>query len=160
MFARQRTKFRGQFATNNVLLTITNGVEAPLGVVQQLSLQYTRNYNRVYSLTKDPKGQDDNDPGREVDAYLVGGRTQGQGQIGRLLGPAAGNLKSFYESIADECKLKQLDFSLGAGDCGATHRSKYSIIDTTMSGMSLNVTAQEYMITEGVQLIFADVAVT
>lgn len=178
MFARQKTRIRGTFATNQTLLQITGAATkgVTLGIVQGLQLQLSRQFNQIYSLTPNTAAgvgagaTNTLDPYREVDAYRVGGRVQGQGQLSRILGPNSSSLRQFYAQMGDECAYHELTFALGAPACvpgsggsgtGTTssNNTNYKIIHATMTAASINVNSNDMLVNEGVQLVFADLDV-
>lgn len=166
VFARQKTRIRGTFASNQALLTMSgnNNESTQLGIVQGLQLQFARQFNNIYSLTA-AAGNTTSGPEREVDAYRIGGRAQGQGQLSRILGPERAALSQFYADMGNECNYKQLIFSLGAGACtpGSTgnvsSEVKYTVMHTAMTAVSINVNSNDVLVNEGVQLVFADLEV-
>jgi hypothetical protein len=168
MFKRQKTRIKGAFATNTAVLQVSNGQngENPvgLGLVQGLQLSLSRQYNRIYSLSKETGGT--SSPTDPVDAYLIGGRTQGQGQLSRIVGPSTQSLKAFYDNMSDECKFENqvMNFKFKAGCAGADSNSStgevgYKITSPVMSAVSINTATQDMIINESVQLVFADMEV-
>lgn len=158
MFTRQKTQIRGAFATDSGVMTVSG---TNLGIVQNVQLQVGRQYNRIYNLAQETQGV--------VDAYLVGGRVQGNGQLGRILGPKSDGIKDFYAKMANECTLQDLNFAFQAGHCGigaaadtggGQQKLTYGAKQCTMTGANIGTSADSFLINENVQLIFADLELT
>ena len=158
MFVRQKTQIRGAFATDSGVMTVSG---TNLGIVQGVQLQVARQYNRIYNLAQETQNI--------VDAYLIGGRVQGNGQLNRILGPKSDGIKDFYAKMANECTLQDLNFSFQAGHCaigdsgsgaaGAPMKLTYGAKQCTMTGANIGTNSNDFLINEGVQLIFADLEV-
>jgi hypothetical protein len=159
VYERQRTEYKGSFASDNaVLSTGTAGVA--LGIVQQLQITFAQQISRIYDVTNggtQTKG---------AAIYYVGGRTQGQATIARVVGPDK-SLCSFYKTFGNVCDPKNLDFTLGA-QCGpdgslaqqqgTNNQSalKYTLTRAVITNVGLTVAAQDMIVNESVTLVFAD----
>ena len=93
LFGRNVSNLAGVFTADRAKLQW--GVMTTGSLVQQLSVQYAQNVTRLYGVGED-------------DQYYVGGRTNGQMGVSRVIGPA-GSSKVFYNTEAwslDEYQTK------------------------------------------------------
>lgn len=147
VFKNTTMAFGGAFAADKGVITrnVATGIDGVL--MQQLQLQYSQQVTRVYELGTE---------GQAVNVYLVGGRSQGQATIGRIIGPKV-MLKRFYEKFSDVCGAKDNDLQLRIankcpGDAQASYTCKYCVL--TQIGVSLQ--ANDLMINENSAVQFSN----
>jgi len=164
VYARQKTAFAGSFASDVAALTLA-GTTTPLGIVQNVQVSYSQQVARIYDVSNG--GATSN----QVPVFYVGGRTQGQASIARVLGPQSGALCAFYESMGNVCSPQDLSFTFAGGcDTGGKttaklnnavgsatiNRVKYAITGAVMVNLAVGVGAQDMIVNESVALMFAN----
>jgi len=172
IFSRQRTGFGGSFASDVAALTIA-GSNTALGIVQNVGIQFNQNVARIYDVSN---GGTAGQAGGLVPVFYVGGRTQGQASIARVLGPQSGALSDFYTQMSNICSPQDLTFTFrgGCSDAGtgtkpttklafsnAVGNSAYNAVAYTVEaavsvGMSINVGATDMIVNESISLMFAN----
>ena len=107
--------------------------------------------------------------------YYVAGRAQGTGTIARFVGPPT-TVIDLLALLGDACKPKDLQLNADSSNCynagststvqggtagtaAATHRS-YTLQGTIMTGLGSRVNANDVMISEDVQFMFANLSLT
>ena len=107
VFVRQDTYHAGSFASDTAVLAIAGSTTA-LGIVQNANITFNQNVSRVYDV---------GNGGRTgtVPVWYVGGRTQGNATIGRIIGPAVGGVCKFYKEFGNVCAPVDLTFAFQAG---------------------------------------------
>jgi hypothetical protein len=175
IFSRQRTGFGGSFASDVAALTIA-GSNTALGIVQNVGIQFNQNVARIYDVSN---GGTAGQAGGLVPVFYVGGRTQGQASIARVLGPQSGALSEFYTQMSNICSpqdltftfrggceapgqgggnsrpTKQLEFSNAVGN-SAYNAVAYTVEAAVSVGMSINVGATDMIVNESISLMFAN----
>lgn len=172
VYERQQTAFAGSFASDVAALAITGpgGIKAQLGIVQQANVQFSQQVARIYDVSNGGKsgtGQ----KGAVVPVFYVGGRTQGQATLGRVLGPQSGALCDFYKSLSNVCSPQDLAFAFEGG-CETTanspailtdavgtiakQRVKYTLEDCLMVNLAIAVNSQDMIVNENISLMFAN----
>lgn len=87
--------------------------------------------------------------------YYVGGRAQGQATIGRVAGPS--NMTgAFINGLGDICAQHSLQLS--GTSCNSGGKATYNCQGAVLTSIVAQVTAQEIVITETLQFIFADLS--
>lgn len=121
-------------------------------LVQNLQLQYSQQITKLYEVG-----------GTKI--YYVGGRTQGQATLSRIVGPKALS-KAFYDTYGDICKMSatgnNIKFDIKGAECsggaqgsgqagGATinYTAKFCLITT----VGFSVQAQDMLINESTTLM-------
>lgn len=174
VYARQRTGFGGSFASDLAAMTIA-GSTTPLGIVQNVQLNFSQQVARIYDVSN---GGAAAGVGGLVPVFYVGGRTQGNASIARVLGPQSGALCAFYQEIGNICSPQDLSFTF-AGGCGPAGQGanatavlptsnavgsseantvKYTIQAATMVGLTVGIAAQDMIVNENVAIMFANLA--
>lgn len=143
IFSRNVSNLGGVFTADRAKLTL----KGQLGVlVQRLSFTYAQTITRLYEVGG-------------VNIYYVGGRTQGQLGVDRVVGPA-GSVTSLYTQYGNVCKAKQnvINLSLQETDCSASAGGKASNFDMkncVITTVSIGVAAQDMIISENTTMIFS-----
>ncbi len=88
--------------------------------------------------------------------YYVDGRAQGQATLTRVVGPAA-LAGSFVMSLGDICAQHTLQIT--GKSCQSSGRVSYSCEGAVLLSVSAQVTAQEIVISENLQFMFANLNV-
>lgn len=107
IFNRTATTVAGVFTADQGRLSFGGGV--PTALVQNFNATYSQLINRLYEV---------GNLGQNTFVYYVGGRTNGNLTIGRVVGPAV-LIGAYYTRFGDVCKAKgnSLDFALAQVDC-------------------------------------------
>lgn len=119
-------------------------------VVQRVQFQIERPINFIYEIGS---------PGGKNFVYYVGNRRRGQATFERVVGGAK-DFKKFVENYGQLCK-KTADIELTAkGGCdlgaGLGQEVIYTLKSPKLTGLGVNVTAEQVIILENVQLAFLD----
>jgi len=163
VFQGAANKVAGTFSTNNGGMSAK---DVPLGLVTNVSINYSQTVNRIFDMNLDFRGGKD---GAEKSAmYYVGGRAQGGVSIGRVLGPKDGNADycAFYKEYGNICGIKQsilftfrgdkaVRGAAGAGKC-EKEDMKFTVIDPLLTTIGITQNANDVIINENVNLMFAD----
>ena len=113
VFNRTTDRFGGSFSSDQVQVTFPHlvsggsAIGADVGLLmQQLATRYQQQVSRFYELSSPA-------------IYLIGGRTQGNATMRRIIGPRAIST-SFYTTYGDICQARSntLSFSILTGTCG------------------------------------------
>jgi len=185
VYSRQKTTFGGSFASDLASLTIAgngtpNGI--PLGIVQNVQVSFAQQIARIYDVSNG--GLASGSYGGNVPVFYVGGRTQGQATIARVLGPQSGALCAFYKGMGNVCSPQDLNFVLRGG-CEVTgnnagqgttdtavetinnavgngpyNEAHYAITGAVMTNIGLTVGSQDMIVNENVTLMFANMECT
>ena len=164
IYTRQKTQYKDSFASDTVAMSLAGNLRLVLGVVQQLSGSFAQQVARIYDISNGGLSNGN------VPVYYVGGRTQGQAQINRILGPQSGAICEFYTQLGNVCSPQDLVFDLTAGcDRGSTSSQSngaqaassvskviYTLQAALMTNMAFNVSAQDMMVNESITLMFAN----
>ena len=113
-------------------------------LIQNLSIQYAQAVTRFYDLASS-------------NIYYIGGRTQGNVGLGRIIGPA-GLASTMYMQLGDICKAKDNDivFSLGEKGCdGAAVKNKYTCKFCLLNNIQLSVAAGDMIVNEQAAMMFS-----
>lgn len=172
VYSRQRTGFGGSFASDLAALTIAGSV-TPLGIVQNVQIQFSQQIARIYDVSN---GGTAGAAGGLVPVFYVGGRTQGQGTIARVLGPQSGALCNFYAEMGNVCSPQDLTFTFSGG-CGPSgqganptavlpfsnsvgnaefNKVGYTIEAAVMTNLGIQVGSQDMIVNENISLMFAN----
>ena len=112
-------------------------------LVQNLGGAYTQSVTKLYEVGT-PR------------VYFIGGRTNGQGQIGRVLGPAVLQT-AFYQQYGNICNISRnnLNFSFRS-NCGTTAvNTNYSLGLVLVMQVGFSVAAADMLINESVGFMFS-----
>ena len=171
VYSRQRTGFGGSFASDLAALTIAGSV-TPLGIVQNVQVQFSQQIARIYDVSN---GGTAGKAGGLVPVFYVGGRTQGQASIARVLGPQSGSLCQFYQEMGNVCSPQDLSFTFRGGCEGLSgnrptqqlpfsnatgnanyNQTTYTIEAAVMTNLGISVGSQDMIVNENVSLMFAN----
>lgn len=123
-------------------------------LTQSIQIGYQQQINRLYEIGTN-------------NTYFVGGRTQGQMSISRVIGPRAVQV-AFYRKYGNMCNAKQNTINLAAsGTCqgdsfvGAPNLqgSKFSMRFCVITNIGITIGAQEMIVNENLQLMFVSLEV-
>ncbi len=152
VFKEAAPNLKGVFSSNRAGVTgAGNGVD--LGVVTNIQINYSQNVSRIFDLNRK------NIAGGKAPMYYVGGRSEGRATFGRLIGPA-GSGCAFYTQYGDICKIAQNNLQItfqGSGnmDCSGASTT-YTMTSPIAISVGITQNAQDTMINENVQFMFAD----
>jgi len=172
VYSRQKTGFGGSFASDLAAMSIS-GSTTQLGIVQNFQMQFAQQIARIYDVSNGGTAGSD---GGFVPVFYVGGRTQGNATIARVLGPQSGALCDFYEMMGNVCSPQDLQFTFqgGCGSQGTTGSPtkklplanavgtepfssvKYTIEAAVMTNMGVSVGSQDMIVNENITLMFAN----
>ena len=171
VYSRQQTGHAGSFASDLAALTIAGSL-TPLGIVQNVQLQFAQQIARIYDVSN---GGTAGSGGGIVPVFYVGGRTQGQATIARVLGPQSGAVCNFYAEMGNVCSPQDLSFTFrggceGGGGNKPTKTAEfsnfvgnanynavaYTIEAAVMTNIGIQVGSQDMIVNENVSLMFAN----
>lgn len=163
IFNRNTDTFGGAFAADQGTITFPaiqafgGNVGADVGLlIQRLAMTYQQQVTRLYEV------------GRPA-IYYVGGRTNGDAGIDRVIGPRT-IADAFYTTYGDMCRAAQntLDFSIDNG-CAfdgqqagflnrgfVAYRAHFAVVTT----VSVNVAAADMIINESIRIMFSSLLYT
>lgn len=112
-------------------------------LVQNFSLTYQQNVNQIWEV------------GSSF-TYFVAGRTQGQIQVGRIVGSKGIGTK-FIQKYADVCQMTGNHFSLQfqAGCTDGSNVGTLSVKGVVITNIGYTVQAQDMLINENFTMLFA-----
>ncbi len=149
IYERQKTRHAGSFASDNAVLATDS--TTPLGIVQNVQIQFAQAIARIYAVNQDSKGK--------ADVYYVGGRTNGQWTMARVIGPDSKSLGKFYQEFGNVCKPKSLSFTFSAQcDTGGV-KTRYTCEKSVLNNVGISVQANDMLINENCSAIFANLTV-
>jgi len=179
IYQRQKTQFAGAFASDVAALTLA-GATTGLGIVQNVQISFAQQVARIYDVSNG--GSAGGLGAGTVPVFYVGGRTQGQGTIARILGPQSASLCDFYLAMGNVCAPQDLTFTF-AGGCGLTGVAKqlkatvpvklanaygtgtfnkvaYTVTGALMTNIGVTVGSQDMLVNENITLMFANLECT
>lgn len=160
IFVNQNTAHKGSMSSDEAVMSISGSTEdTAIGIVQNVNLQFGQQVSRIYDVTNGGGGSTTSSGGVAraiVPVYYVGGRTQGNATIARVLGPQIGSLCAIYQQLSDICVPKTLNFTFGAG-CGTGRNAmSYTAEGSVLTNITLGVAAQDMIVNENMQIMFAN----
>jgi hypothetical protein len=161
VYSRGGHDFNGSFAADAAKVVFAAGAELNAGGVglltQGLNVSYQQQISRIYEIGSQK-------------TYYVGGRTQGSANMERVFGPRVLS-SAFYKKFGDVCSARDnlINFQLEAGceqggswtgNSGLMHgaafaKAGFSLHNCVITSMGFSVRAQDMIINEQVQLMFA-----
>lgn len=162
VFKRTQLDFGGAFAADRGILTLSGGLSPVL--VQNLNLTYAQQVTRLYELGEYLARQK---------VYYVGGRSQGNMTVARVIGPAQ-QLALFYDRYGDVCRAGDNTIGLSlANSCGdgafgnalaPTQAQSLNLINQNaiylwfcvLTQVGAAVGAQDLIISESNQIMFSN----
>ncbi len=147
LFGRNVGRLDGVFAADQARL---NFFGMAIGVlVQQMSINYQQAVTRLYEVGSDSQ-------------YYIGGRTQGQITVNRVIGPSGG-AKTFYQKFGNVCgsRGRSIMFKLTQTDCSTSAGTPTTFFanNTVITAVSVGVAAQDMIIGENTNLMFTSLEV-
>jgi hypothetical protein len=155
VYSRQKTGFGGSFASDLASMSLAGSV-TPLGIVQNVQIQFSQQVARIYDVSN---GGTSGAGGGKVPVFYVGGRTQGQGTIARVLGQdltftfrggcgpsGTGRKPTTQLELANKTVGGNKEFNTVA----------YTIIATVMTNLGITVGSQDMIVNENITLMFAN----
>lgn len=141
----------GQQSADVAVLTLagagSTGLTGVGQLVQNLNLQYQQNIQRFYDLSSNQ-------------LFYVGGRTQGTATMGQLLGPATVST-AMYDLLGNVCNAgkNNIEFKVATGcGTGASAKTTYSCTLCVMSGLQIQVQAEQMVIQHNATLTIGSLA--
>lgn len=146
IFSRDVSNLGGVFTADRAKLTFRQGILNTLA--QQVQFSYSQAISRLYEVGSN-------------NIYYVGGRTQGQASLNRIVGPK-GTVCEIYRTYGDVCKAREnvIGLDMEESDCssGTTGRSAYELSFCVITGISIAVSAQDMILNEGTTLMFGSLS--
>jgi hypothetical protein len=153
IYSRNTDTFGGSFSADAATLTFPQissadgtreGAVAGL-LVQNISLQYAQRVTRLFEIGT-------------PNIYYVGGRTEGQGTIQRVIGPRK-LVASFYKTYGDVCNAAtntiQITLGVGCESAGNINKVSYIAHFVVITAVAITITAADMLINENTQLMFS-----
>lgn len=148
IFNRNVSKLEGVFTSDAAVLEFTGGGAGDRfsQLVQQVQFSYAQTITRLYEVG-----------GPAI--YYVGGRTQGQMNVNRIIGPK-GTVCGFYNKFGDVCGANEnvIGLDLTAKDCvagGESGGGKYTMKNCVITQVGIAVAAQDMIINENTTMMFS-----
>lgn len=146
IFSRKTDLFGGAFSSDSSELILPGSSDSTGLLVQQLQFTYAQQITRLYEIGSHA-------------IYYVGGRTNGDASINRILGPRVLAIQ-FYTDYGDLCKAgtNTLQFKMTAQcDTGVATRADASLIlsMTVVTQVGVTMTAQDMLINEQLRLMYS-----
>lgn len=161
IFERQKTQFAGSFPSDRTVMTLTGegAMAVPLGIVAQANVQFGQQVARIYDIANG--GAFANNGGAalngKVPVFYVGGRTQGQASLQRVLGPQSGPLCEFYQKLGNICAPVDLAFAFSGGcDVATGDQTTYTLQDSLLTNVSIGTQSQDMIVNETIAIMFAN----
>lgn len=146
IFSRKTDLFGGAFAADSSELILPGSSDAKGLLVQQLQFTYAQQVTRLYEI------------GSQA-IYYVGGRTNGDASINRVLGPRKLAVQ-FYTDYGDLCKAgsNTMQFKMSAKcPTGAQTRADATLVlgMTVITQVGVTMTAQDMLINEQLRMMYS-----
>jgi hypothetical protein len=145
IYNRQVSDLKGVFTSDQAVLAFSGAGDRFNTLVQQVQMSYAQTITRLYEVG-----------GKNI--YYVGGRTQGQMNVNRVIGPV-GTVCAFYEKFGDVCQAvgNILTINLG-GDAAAgcsSAEGAYTMKHIVITQVGIAVAAQDMIINENTTMMFS-----
>ena len=147
IFNRNVSTLAGVFTSDAAVLEFTGGGAGDRfsQLVQQVQFSYAQTITRLYEVG-----------GPNI--YYVGGRTQGQMNVNRIIGPK-GTVCGFYNKFGDVCSANEnvIGLDLSAENClnGEAGGGKYTMKNVVITQVGIAVAAQDMIINENTTMMFS-----
>ena len=150
IFNRQTDSFGGSFAADQAKVTFPNligGAGADAGLLMQnMQSSYQQQITRLFEIGS-------------PNIYYVGGRTNGQSSVARVVGPRQ-IAREFYLTYGDVCRARTntLHFSVSTGcDGDSTNiaRASYAAHFVVITSVGIGVASADMLINEQLALMFS-----
>lgn len=143
IFGRNDSPFVGAFAADASTLIIS-GVDQKTHLIQQLSLNYNQTVNTLFEIGSNNR-------------YYVVGRTTGQFQFGRIIGPTVVG-DELIAKLGNPCSSGDKDLTMNLGNAGCIAGTKKTINVTAkacvMMSLGISLQSQDMLINEQLQGMF------
>jgi hypothetical protein len=153
IFKEAAPALKGVMSSNRA--GVSSGSGLALGVVTNVSINFNQQVSRIFDLNRTNMAADDKAP-----MFYVGGRSEGQCTLGRLIGPGATGC-TFYSDYGNICQIEDsiiLTFQGSGSDlhCGNANQATYTLTSPILVGVGITQNAQDTMVNENAQFMFAD----
>lgn len=143
-------KHKGGFRADKLTMTIDD-IAVPGMLFQNVQFSFSQQVSFLYEIG----GGTDLGGGRgQENVYYVGGRAQGSASIGRVIGPGLAQTK-LIERYGDICSPGMIAFRASSG-CQSGAGLNYRLMDAVLTTVAVSVGAQDIVINEQVQFMYAD----
>jgi hypothetical protein len=147
VFTRNQYRLEDSFSADSAQLAFTGGIDPAL--VQNINFNYSQNVTRLYEVGGPGAGQ-------KQRTYYVGGRTQGQAGIARVIGPKT-SMAQFYTVYGNVCQAKQNAIAIGfQTGCDGGQFSTYTLTGIVIVNIGFAVQAMDMVFNENTALQFVD----
>ena len=159
VFKEAAPALKGVWSSNRAGLTggAVGGAAIAMGVVTNVQVNFSQQISRIYDLNRD------NFVAGKAAMYYVGGRAEGRATFGRLIGPGPSGC-NFYFTYGDICAIGKKSLVLtfqGSGNMDCTgQRVAYTLTTPILISVGITQNAQDTMINENAQFMFADMECT
>lgn len=146
--------YAGSFRADLLKIQIA-GVDVNGMLIQNIQFNFTQQVNLLYELAS-------------KNMYFIGGRAQGNAGISRMVGPAGGHV-IVIQSFNNICTPADLTLSAKTSSCGTPDTAAgavaptrqqaggvYTLKKAVLTSIGGNVSANDVMFTETLQLQFVD----
>lgn len=146
IFNRDSSVYGGSFAADKATMTFSGVAQGAVGqLIQNVQVSYQQQITKLYEVGS-------------PQVYFVGGRTTGQGNLGRVIGPASVQ-EAFYTKYGDICQIQNnmLNFNF-AGSCAtgtANTGANYTCGLVCINTVGFNAAAQDMLVNEQVGFMFS-----
>lgn len=145
LFSRNVSTLGGVFTSDRAKLFLQGALAI---LVQRLNFNYSQTITRLYEVG-----------GPNI--YYVGGRTQGQLSISRVVGPS-GTVAQLYAQYGNVCNApqNQIHFALQETDCRtsgaiASRATNYDMLNCVITSVAIGVESQGMIISEDTTMTFS-----
>ena len=153
IFSRSVSNLAGVFTVDRAKLTMIRGLAV---LVQQLQFNYSQMITRLYEVGA-------NGPNNACNIYYVGGRTQGNMAVSRVVGPS-GSVKYMYGQYGDVCQARNnvLQLGLSETDCstGNSGSDIYTVRSAVITSVAVGIASQDMIISETTTFMFSSLEVS
>jgi hypothetical protein len=150
-FGPNNQVINGAMTADNVIMKGT-GMESG-AIVQRVQFQIERPINFIYEIGS---------TAGKANVYYVGNRRRGQATFERVVG-GSNSFTKFMTGYGDLCKPSDPIELTAKGGCqpaanagGGQNGVKYTLQDPKITGVGVNVSAEQVVILENVQMAFVD----
>lgn len=146
VFGRTSPTLQGVFTADLLSVAMSNGLTSAL--VRSIQLQYGQPVNRFFDLTAGSN------------FYYVVGRTSGQANFGRVVGPGS-VIQNLYTQYGDACNAANntLQFTFNGSSCGGGQDLVYTCRYCVLTSIGMAVQSEDVVISENAGLMFQSLEV-
>ena len=157
IFKEAASALQGVWSSNKAGITAGGPNGFALGVITNVQVNYSQQISRMYDLNKDNAVGGGRNQKSAVD--YIGGRAEGTATFGRLIGPGKSGC-NFYSKFGDICKIKDNSLTItfeGSGNKNCSGKKvTYTLNSPVLISVGITQNAQDTMINENAQFMFAD----